>query len=1056
MMHAYAELQTVSNFSFLRGASHPEELVAEAARLGLDALALTDRNSVSGMVRAHVAAEAASIKFIPGCRLDFTDAPSLLCYPTDKSAWARLCALLTLGKRRAPKGACHLNLADVLAAGFAKGQIVIMIPPDDLADEIAVTHYCEVARALGNTDATGLYSAASWRFQTGDRDRFRDLDTLGRVLAVPMVATNDVHAHHARRRPLQDVLTCIREGVTIHEAGFRLHPHAERYLKPANEMARLFTDYPDAIRRTAAIANACRFSLDELSYEYPAEPVASGLTPQQELERLTTKGADERYPDGVPEKVRKQIDHELTLIGELGFAPYFLTVHDLVRFARERGILCQGRGSAANSAVCYCLGVTAVDPAQIDVLFERFVSAARGEPPDIDIDFESERREEVIQYVYATYGRDRAAMTATVICYRTKGAFRDAGKALGLSEDTIVALQKVYWRRSWDEVTDDDVRDAGLDPAEHGIRLLRAVTKELRGFPRHLSQHTGGMVMTRGPLSDLAPVANAAMADRTVIEWDKNDLDALGILKVDILGLGMLTCIRKAFELIAHHHGRTLNLANVPPEDPVVYDMLCEGDSVGIFQVESRAQMSMLPRLKPRCFYDLVIEVAIVRPGPIQGDMVHPYLRRRDGIEAVVYPSEELRQVLGKTLGIPLFQEQAMKIAIVGAGFSPAEADQLRRALATFRRMGDIHQFEERFIAGMTDRGYGQDFAERCFRQIEGFADYGFPESHAASFALLVYVSSWLKRHYPASFACALLNSQPMGFYAPAQIVRDAREHDVRVLPPDINESAWDCTLEPVRPTGRNPEAAALRLGLRQIKRFAEADANRLVAARDNDGGRFTDVAALARSGIGRSALETLARADAFRSIGLDRRQALWAVRGIDDAPALPLLDQIESAPDDAPAVLPAMALGEHVADDYRTLRLSLKAHPLALLRAGLADDGYVPCSTLVTARSGAPVAVAGLVITRQRPGSAKGVLFVTLEDETGVANLVVWSSVYERFHRAALGAGLMGVRGSLQREGQVIHVVAEQLCDESHRLTYLDDPNAAVSALAVASRDFQ
>ena len=1056
MMHAYAELQTTSNFSFLRGASHPEELIAEAARLGLQALALTDRNSVSGMVRAHVAAKAAAFKFIPGCRLDFTDAPSLLCHPTDRTAWARLCALLTLGKRRSPKGECHLSLADVLAAGFAKGQMLTMIPPDNLADETAMARYCEFGHALGRIDATGLYTAASWRFQAGDKNRLCDLDALSHALDAPMVATNDVHAHEARRRPLQDVLTCIREGVTIHKAGFRLHAHAERHLKPANEMVRLFADHPDAIRRTAAIAETCRFSLDELRYEYPAEPVPSGHTPQQELVRLTMEGAGERYPDGVPEKVRKQIDRELALIGELGFAPYFLTVYDLVRFARERDILCQGRGSAANSAVCYCLGVTAVDPARIDVLFERFVSAARGEPPDIDIDFESERREEVIQYVYATYGRDRAAMTATVICYRTKGAFRDAGKALGLSEDTIVALQKVYWRRSWDDVTDDDIRDAGLDPAEHGIRLLRAVTKELRGFPRHLSQHTGGMVMTRGPLSDLAPVANAAMADRTVIEWDKNDLDALGILKVDILGLGMLTCIRKAFALIAHRHGWAFNLANIPPEDPAVYDMLCEGDSVGVFQVESRAQMSMLPRLRPRCFYDLVIEVAIVRPGPIQGDMVHPYLRRRDGTEPVAYPSDELRQVLGKTLGIPLFQEQAMKIAIVGAGFSPTEADQLRRALATFRRLGDINQFEERFIAGMAERGYAQDFAERCFRQIEGFADYGFPESHAASFALLVYVSSWLKRHYPASFACALLNSQPMGFYAPAQIVRDAREHDVQLLPPDINESDWDCTLEPVFPTGRNPEAAALRLGLRQIKGFAVADANRLIAARDDAGRPFGDITALVKAGIGRPALEKLARADAFRSIGLDRRAALWAVRGIDDAPPLPLLERPETAPSDTRVTLPDMSLGEHVADDYRTLRLSLKAHPLALLRTGLADSGYSTCKTIASSRSGAPVAVAGLVVTRQRPGSAKGVIFVTLEDETGVANLVVWSSVFERFRHATLGAGLMGVTGELQREGSVIHVVAERLFDESHRLALLDDPNAAVSALAVASRDFQ
>ncbi|MEQ8664466.1 MAG: error-prone DNA polymerase [Rhodospirillales bacterium] len=1051
MTPVYAELQVTSNFSFLRGASHPEELVAEAAYLGLKAIAVTDRNGVSGVVRAHTAAKAAGLPFIPGCRLDLADAPSVLCLPTDHGAWTRLCALLTLGKRRAPKGECELYLDDLMG-DFAAGQILILIPPDDLDDESAVARFHAAARHLKPV-CRGLYTAASRRFQPGDRARLNRIAALGGEAMAPMVATNDVHAHAARRRPLQDVLTCIREGCSIHDAGFRLHAHAERHLKPAAEMARLFADHPAAVRRTLEIAAACTFSLDELRYEYPADPVASGLSPQAELERLVTIGMARHYPDGVPEKVAAQIEHELTLIGELSFAPYFLTVHDLVRFARSRGILCQGRGSAANSAVCYVLGVTAVDPARIDVLFERFISAERGEPPDIDIDFESGRREEVIQYVYETYGRDRAAMTATVICYRTKGALRDAGKALGLSDDIIVAMQKVYWRRSWDEVTDDDVRDAGLDPGAHGIRLLRTVAGELRGFPRHLSQHTGGMVMTAGPVSDLAPVANAAMADRTVIEWDKNDLDALGILKVDILGLGMLTAIKKSFDLIAVHHGRPLNLANVPPEDPAVYDMLCTGDSVGVFQVESRAQMSMLPRLKPRNFYDLVIEVAIVRPGPIQGDMVHPYLRRRDGTEQVSYPSAELEAVLGKTLGVPLFQEQAMKIAIVGAGFTPAEADQLRRALATFRRLGDIRQFEERFIAGMTARGYDADFAGRCFRQIEGFADYGFPESHAASFALLVYVSSWLKRHYPATFCCALLNSQPMGFYAPAQLVRDAREHDVRVMAPDVNMSDWETILVPDAPGGENPEAAAVRLGLHQIKGLHEADGERLMTLRAASGGAFRAMTEL--QPLGRPALEKLARADAFRSLGLDRRAALWAVRGLEDTAPLPLFADTPR-PEEAPVSLPLMNLGEHVADDYRTMRLSLKAHPLELLRRTLGGEGYLPCERLADLKPDALVSVAGLVVTRQRPGSAKGVMFVTLEDETGIANLVVWSAVLEKFRAVALGASLMGVHGTLQREGEVIHVVARRLVDETRRLRILDDPLAHSDPLRTRSRDFQ
>jgi error-prone DNA polymerase len=1033
----YAELMVASNYSFLRGASHPEELVATAAMLGIRALAITDRDSVSGIVRAHTAAKAAGLHFIPAARLDLMDGLSLAIYPTTLDAYGRLCQLLSIGKQRAAKGECHLWLNDVLADGVHADWRVIIVPPALLDDA-----FHQIMTRIVETLPRRVYLAGQFLYLGDDNRRLAALHELGETTGMPMVAVNDVHAHTPARRPLQDVLGCIRAGCTIHEAGYRLHANGERYLKSPDEMVRLFHGYQDAIHRTAEIAEACTFSLDELRYVYPTDPLPNGRTPQAELEHLTDLGARNRYPDGVPDKVCIQIDHELSLIAGLRYAPYFLSVYDLVDFANKRGILCQGRGSAANSAVCYCLGITAVDPARIDLLFERFVSAERDEPPDIDVDFESGRREEVIQHVYEKYGRERSGMTATVITYRTKSALREVGKVLGLSEDTITALQKVFWRRGWDEVTDDNINEVGLDPASHDIRLLLKLAGELRGFPRHLSQHTGGMVMTQGPLTAMVPIANAAMEDRTVIEWDKNDLDALGILKVDILGLGMLTCIEKCFQLISEHYDRDLSLATIPPEDPDVYEMLCRADSVGVFQVESRAQMSMLPRLKPRCFYDLVIEVAIVRPGPIQGDMVHPYLRRRDGTETVNYPSAALEHVLGKTLGIPLFQEQAMKIAIVGAGFSPAEADALRRALATFKRFGDVHKFRERFVAGMLGNGYAQDFAERCFRQIEGFADYGFPESHAASFALLVYVSSWLKHHYPAAFACGLLNSQPMGFYAPAQIVRDARDHGVTVRPPDVNHSHWDCTLE--------EDGAVLRLGFRQIKGLAEMDVDTLLAARP-----VHQVSDLWHHGVSRAVLEKLARADTFTSLGIDRRGALWEVRALSSAPPVPLLKYPTSLPGDAPVQLPLMGLGEHVADDYRTMRLSLKSHPMALLRPQLAQDGYGLCGDLDHVTDGKAVQVAGLVITRQRPGSAKGVMFVTLEDETGNANLVVWNTVYETCRNVALGSVLMGVSGTLQREGRVIHVVAKELMDESNRLASLDAPDTLHVPLDIKSRNF-
>ncbi|MGB0750270.1 MAG: error-prone DNA polymerase, partial [Magnetospiraceae bacterium] len=789
-MTDYAELQVTSNFSFLRGASHPEELVLAAAMAGQRAVGIADRNSLAGVARAHQAAKQAGLRLAVGARLDFMDGtPSLLCYPTDRAAYGQLSRLLTDGKRRAPKGQCHLTRKDLWAWG--DGQMLLAVPPDAPGAD-----FLEAMRGLRKRFGKRLFLLGGMLYRGDDARRVARLADLAEAANTPLVAGNDVHAHAPDRRILQDVLTCIRAHVSLRQAGFRLHANAERHIKCPAEMARLFARYPRAVARTVEIAEACAFSLDELRYEYPIDAIPDGADAQEVLTSLTWEGAADRYPQGVPQKVRAQIRHELDLIAQLQYAPYFLTVHDLVRFARQRQILCQGRGSAANSAVCYCLGITAVDPDRVDVLFERFISSERNEPPDIDVDFEHERREEVIQYVYQRYGRERAGLTAAVISYRRKSAIREVGKVLGLSEDATNALSRLGFGYSVKDLTDDLVREAGLDPRDTAVRRTIALAMEMGGFPRHLSQHSGGMVMTRGRLDEMVPVENAAMEDRTVIEWDKDDLDALGILKVDVLALGMLTCVRKSMDLITVHHRRPLELATVPPEDPATYDMLCNGDSLGVFQVESRAQMAMLPRLKPRCFYDLVIEVAIVRPGPIQGDMVHPYLRRRAGLEAMDYPSRDLEAVLGKTLGVPLFQEQAMKIAIVAAGFTPSEADGLRRAMATFRKSGQIHGYRERMIDGMLARGYDAEFAERCFKQIEGFADYGFPESHAASFALLVYVSAWLKCHYPAAFACGLLNSQPMGFYAPAQIIRDARDHGVTVLPVDINLSDWDNGLE--------------------------------------------------------------------------------------------------------------------------------------------------------------------------------------------------------------------------------------------------------------------
>ncbi|MBL6951810.1 MAG: error-prone DNA polymerase [Alphaproteobacteria bacterium] len=1034
-MH-YAELQLTSNFSFLRGGSHPDELTITAAALGLSAIAITDRNSLAGVVRAHIAAKAAGIRLVVGARLDLQENISLLCFPTDRAAYGRLSQLLTVGRRRAPKGDCWLNFGDVFA--HDQDQIFIVLPKQTMAPEPDDAFAAQLQQ-LGQRWPGRCYLAGHYLYSGDDRRRLAHLAKLAMAAGTPLVATNDVHYHSPGRRRLQDVLSCIREHCTLAEAGFHLAANAERHLKTPAEMARLFADYPDAVARTVELAERCCFSLDELRYEYPAEPVPHGRTAQAELARLTWLGAHERYGEVIAPGVGDLLRHELALIGELEYAPYFLTVHDIVRFARDQGILCQGRGSAANSAVCYCLGITAVDPARLDLLFERFISAERDEPPDIDVDFEHERREEVIQYVYRKYGRERAGMTATVITYRAKSAIREVGKALGLSLDAVGALAGNVWGWGGDQVEGDKVREIGLNPDDPTLAMAIRLARELTGFPRHLSQHVGGFVITRGPLSEVVPISNAAMAERTVIEWDKNDLDALGILKIDLLSLGMLTCIRKGFDLIAAHHGRKLNLASVPAEDAAVYDMLCRADSIGVFQVESRAQMTMLPRLRPRNFYDLVIEVAIVRPGPIQGDMVHPYLRRRAGKERVDFPSTDLEAVLGKTLGIPLFQEQAMRIAIVAAGFTPSEADQLRRAMATFRHTGTIHTFRHKMIEGMAARGYDRDFAERCFKQIEGFGEYGFPESHAASFALLVYVSAWLKHHYPGVFACALLNSQPMGFYAPAQIVRDAREHGAEVRPVDINYSAWDCTLED------DTTPPALRLGLRQIRHFSKAAAAILVSARG--GGYDSPEDVWRRTGLGAGDLEKLANGDAWRSTGLDRRGALWALKRLNQ-PELPLFAAAQirpssaHAPSEAAVVLPDMPIGEQVVQDYSNLRLSLKDHPLRLLRPALAARDIIENEALLNLSAGARVTVAGLVLVRQRPGTAKGVIFITIEDEGAVANIIVRPPIFETYRRVVLSARLLAARGRVEREGMVIHLLAEELIDLSPELdTLREDP---------------
>jgi len=1080
----YAELQAISNFSFLEGGSHPDELVAQAKALGLAALGIADRNTVAGVVRAHLAARQMGLRLLPGARLELLCGLRFVCYPTDRAAWGRLCRLLSFGQieAKAPKGECHISLDDV--ARHAEGQVLIVLPPQDWDwREMLAPHEARIiafgpgtparacaqetsfeARLLDIKDklapAACLYLAAAHTYRGDDRARLAALDTLARRTGVPLLATGDVIYHTPHRRPLQDVLTAIRNHTTVAEAGLLLARNAERHLKSPREMMRLMAGYEQAVARTIEVVEMCRFSLDELRYEYPDEPVPPGFTPQEYLERLVREGARHRFPKGVPDQVAAQLERELEIIAKKQYAPYFLTVHDIVAFANSKDILCQGRGSAANSLVCYCLGITGVSPDEANLLFERFISSEREEPPDIDVDFEHERREEVIQHIYARYGRERAGLAATVISYRARSAVREVGKAMGLAEDTLSALAGMVWgTRSSGALPEPHIREAGLDPKDPLLARVIELAGELSGFPRHLSQHVGGFVLSRVPLVEVVPIGNAAMENRTFIEWDKDDLATLGLLKVDVLALGMLTCIRKAFDLIAEHEGERLTLATVPREDSAVYDMLCNADSLGVFQVESRAQMNMLPRLKPRCFYDLVIEVAIVRPGPIQGDMVHPYLRRREGVEKVVYPSpkggdkDELRRILDKTLGVPLFQEQAMRIAMEAARFSDADVNELRKAMATFRRRGTIGRLEEKMISAMVARGYERDFAQRCFNQIKGFGEYGFPESHAASFAHLVYVSSWLKCRHPAAFCAALLNSQPMGFYAPAQIVRDAREHGVEVRGVDVNHSDWDSTLESGRNAGPDGRPA-VRLGLRQIDGLAEDGIRYMVARRsERAGSAFADIDDLQRhSGLRLPVLERLAAADAMRSLGLDRRQALWAVKGLADSAPLPLFAWrgVRETGSEPCVALPEMPLSEHVVCDYQTQRLSLKAHPMSFLRTHLAAGRVSTCADLSNVRDGARVAVAGVVLVRQRPGSAKGVVFMTIEDETGIANVVVWPKTLESYRRVIMGAKLILIRGRIQCHGGIIHVVSSSVEDRTDLLAALmEDPKAARSTAA-------
>lgn len=1037
----YAELHCRTNFSFLEGASHADELAERAAELGYDALAITDRNSLAGIVRAHVAAKQVGLKLLIGAELTPIDAPPVVAIAVDRAGYGRLCRLLTHGRRAAPKGECLLTFADV--AEHAEGLLACVPLTRCLQPEQA-----KFLRQYRDVFGDRCYALAELHLGPDDRRLLQRMTQLAQGSRLPLAAANDVYYHDPQRRFLQDVLTAVREGCTVRQLGKRMFPNAERHLKSPEQMARLFADCPAAMRRTLEVAQRCTFSLDELRYEYPEELCPAGKTPFEHLAELTWQGAGRRYPRGVPQKVRRLIEHELQLIKELRYEAYFLTVWDLVRFARGRGILCQGRGSAANSVVCFCLEITSVDPDRIDVLFERFVSKERNEAPDIDVDFEHERREEVIQYIYDKYGRERSAMTAEVITYRPRSAIRDVGKALGLSLGRVDALAKTVEHVDQPDKLAQRFREAGVQPASRIGRQLMTLLREILSFPRHLSQHVGGMVMTQGPLCELAPIENAAMPGRTVIEWDKDDLDALGILKVDCLALGMLTAIRKCFSLIQRHFDRKLTLATVPGEDPAVYEMVSRADTIGVFQIESRAQMSMLPRLRPRCFYDLVIEVAIVRPGPIQGDMVHPYLRRRSGAEAVEYPDDRIRAVLEKTLGVPIFQEQAMRLAVVAAGFSPGEADQLRRAMGAWRKTGDIDRFRAKLLDGMKKNGYSVEFGERLFKQIRGFGEYGFPESHAASFALLVYVSAWLKRYYPEAFSAAVLNSQPMGFYAPAQLVFDAKKHSVDVNPVDVSFSYWDCSLEPARDMASNSRDAgppvrpyALRLGLRMVSGLSEAHAERIVVCRNEAPlASFEDFAR--RTRLSNAVLSKLARADAFQSLALTRREATWL--SLPDRKSYPLFEDEE--PQEPPVALPPMRPLQEVVSDYGSIGLSLRDHPVKFIRSALSQRGVVAAARLPDLPGDCRLKVAGLVLLRQRPSTAKGITFVTLEDETGLVNLIVRQEVWDRFHRVAKTATALLAHGSLQRQHEIIHVLVDRM----------EDLSLLLAQVASKSRDFR
>lgn len=1021
----YTELQVTTNFSFLRGASHPEEMINQAAVLGFHEIAITDRNSFAGIVRAHAAAKKLGIRIIPGCHIHILDGYDLLAYPTNIDGYAQICELLTAGNTRAEKGDCHLFKEDVYT--YLHDVKLMVIPPGALNKQLEFEPgFRDNLIEYRNYFEKDLYIAAQRSYNGNDNKYLFRLSQLSEQLVIPMVATNNVHYHEPERRQLQDILTCIREKCNIYNAGFRLHPNAERFLKEEKEMLRLFRHYPDAIRRTQEISSACTFSLDELKYEYPEEITTEGRTPQEELTLLTWEGARQFFGNEIPEKTVHSIHHELSFIEQMDYAAYFLTVYDIVRFARSRGILCQGRGSAANSTVCFCLGITAVNPAKFELLFERFLSAARNEPPDIDVDFEHERREEVIQYIYQKYGRDHAAIVATVTQQHQKGAIRDVAKAMGLSVDTINKISSSIHRMSDDYFSEESIRELGMDAGDKHLAKVLELTEQFIGFPRQLGQHTGGFVISRNKLSRLCPILNARMEDRTCIEWNKDDIDALGFLKIDVLSLGMLTCIRKTFELVKSHYQVNLTLANIPQDDPAVYEMICHADTIGVFQIESRAQQTMLPRLKPRSFYDLVIEVAIVRPGPIQGDMVHPYLRRRNGEEPVDYPSPELKEILGRTLGVPLFQEQAMKIAIVAAGFTPAEADELRRSMATFKAKGKVTALQEKLINGMINNGYSLEYAQRVFKQLEGFGSYGFPESHAASFALLVYVSSWLKWYYPDAFCAALLNSMPMGFYQPAQLVIDARNHGVDVRPVDVNYSHWDNIMEE-----KSGKFYALRLGFRQVKGIREDELQVLISSRKN---YFQSIQDIIQLGLTESTLEKLADADAFRSIGMDRRVALWHLSVKDQPQALVAGIRERNIVEDN-IQLPLMPAPEHVLHDYASVSLSLKAHPVSFLREKLTLLHSKKSNELKNGRNGDKVKAAGLVLVRQRPETAKGVWFITLEDETGFANLVVFHKVVDECKKDLLQAKMLMVEGTLQIEGEVIHIIAHRCYDISKML---------------------